>query len=100
MKKIIQTWQMYVNFKVSAEQPSFVKSLKGNTSIKGLTEIIHMIFNDLYSSNHRKLGRFLGIKKEIFAQDYLVKLIDDLLKRKGLEKSQLASYDKKKLIPI
>lgn len=70
-------WQMLVNHDVAPEQLTIINNLDGNTSIKGLKQIIAII-EDLPTSKLRKLAKFLEIDGFII-QDYIRDILDDLL---------------------
>lgn len=89
-------WEMYINHEVSPEQFSIIQSLEGNSSIKGIDQILSII-DDLESSKKRKLAAFLGIEN-FFIQDYIEEIINDLLNVSN-EKSNPLHFDKKALIP-
>lgn len=89
-------WEMYVNHEVAPEQFSIIQSLDGNSSIKGIDQILSII-DDLDSSKKRKLAAFLGIEN-FFIQDYIEEIINDLLNFSS-EKNNPLHFDKKALIP-
>lgn len=70
-------WEMYVNHEVSPEQFTLIQGLNGNTSIKGIDQILSII-SELPSSKKRRLATYLGIE-DYFIQDYIQDLINDLL---------------------
>ncbi|MCY4562270.1 MAG: hypothetical protein OXC03_08270 [Flavobacteriaceae bacterium] len=55
-----------------------VEGLDGNTSIKGIKDIIYIIENELNSNKRRKLADFLNISQH-FIQDYVSQIIKDLM---------------------
>jgi len=78
-------WEMYVNHEVSPEQFTLIQDLDGNTSIKGIDQILSTI-DELVSSKKRKLAAYLGIEN-FFIQDYIQDIINDL------------HFDRKSLVP-
>jgi len=89
-------WEMYVNHEVAPEQLILIQNLEGNTSIKGIDQILSMI-DELVSNKKRKLASFLGIEA-FFIQDYIQDIISDLLNASGIENNAL-HFDKKNLVP-
>ncbi len=76
-QKEYPSWEMLVNYKVPQDQLNLIKELEGNTSIKGIDQILSII-DDLNSSQRRKLAVYLGIEDTI-TQDYVNDIIEDLL---------------------
>lgn len=70
-------WLMLVNHDVAPEELMIVNALDGNTSIKGLKQIIAII-EELPTSKLRKLAKFLEIESFII-QDYIRDILNDLL---------------------
>ncbi|HAY3552832.1 hypothetical protein KRE47_07875 [Elizabethkingia meningoseptica] len=89
-------WEMYVNHEISPEQFTLIQGLDGNTSIKGIDQIL-LIIDELTSSKKRKLASFLGIEN-FFIQDYIQDIINDLLNASDAE-DKVLHFDKKNLIP-
>jgi len=73
-------WEMLVNHEVSPDQLKIIDDLDGDTSIKGITQLITIIENDLPKSKVRKLAVYLGIS-DYFKQDYIREILDDLLSK-------------------
>lgn len=88
-------WEMYVNHEVAPEQFILIQELDGNTSIKGINQIL-LIVDELTSSKKRKLAVYLGIEN-FFIQDYIEEIINDLLNAPGTENEAL-HFDKKTLV--
>lgn len=89
-------WEMYVNHEVSPDQLSLVQGLEGNTSIKGIDQIL-LIIDELTSSKKRKLASFLEIEN-FFILDYIQDIINDLLNASVSENKAL-HFDKRSLVP-
>ena len=70
-------WEMLVNHDVAPEQLTIIDSLVGNTSIKGIKQII-LIIEELPRAKLRKLAQFLEIESFII-QDYIRDILKDLL---------------------
>jgi hypothetical protein len=70
-------WEMLVNHDVAPEQLTIIDNLDGNTSIKGIKQIISII-EDLPRAKLRKLAKFLEIDSFII-QDYIRDILNDLL---------------------
>lgn len=70
-------WEMLVNHDVAPEQLTIIDNLDGNTSIKGIKQIISII-EDLPRNKLRKLAKFLEIDSFII-QDYIRDILNDLL---------------------
>ncbi len=95
-KDKFENWEMYVNHEVSPEQFTIIQALDGNTSIKGIDQILTII-DELVSSKKRKLATFLGIEN-FFIQDYIQVIIDDLLNASS-EEDKVLHFDMKSLVP-
>ena len=89
-------WEMYVNHEVSPEQFTLIQALDGNTSIKGIDQLLPII-DELVSSKKRKLAAYLGIEN-FFIQDYIQDIINDLLNA-PTEEDKALHFDKKTLVP-
>lgn len=89
-------WEMYVNHEVAPEQLTLIQGLDGNTSIKGIDQILSMV-DELISSKKRKLAAYLGIEN-FFIQDYIQEIINDLLNASGVE-DNILHFDKRALVP-
>ena len=89
-------WEMYVNHEVSPEQFTLIQALDGNTSIKGIDQLLPII-DELVSSKKRKLAAYLGIEY-FFIQDYIQDIINDLLNA-PTEEDKALHFDKKTLVP-
>ena len=89
-------WEMYVNHEVSPEQFTLIDALDGNTSIKGIDQIL-IIIDELVSNKKRKLAAYLGIES-FFIQDYIQDIINDLLNAPN-EENKALHFDKKTLVP-
>lgn len=89
-------WEMYVNHEVSPEQFTLIQDLDGNTSIKGIDQILSFV-DELVSRKKRKLATFLGIES-YFIQDYIQEIINDLLNASS-EEDKALHFDRKTLIP-
>ena len=89
-------WEMYVNHEVAPEQLILIHGLDGNTSIKGIAQILSII-DDLTSSKKRKLASYLEIEN-FFIQDYFQEIINDLLNASNVEDIAL-HFDKRTLVP-
>ncbi|MBG6063188.1 hypothetical protein IWX83_002998 [Flavobacterium sp. CG_9.1] len=89
-------WEMYVNHEVAPEQLTLIQGLDGNTSIKGIDQILSII-DDLTSSKKRRLASYLGIEN-FFIQDYIQEIINDLLNASNVEDKAL-HFDKRTLVP-
>ena len=89
-------WEMFVNHEVSPEQFTIIQALDGNTSIKGIDQLLSII-DELVSSKKRKLAAYLGIEN-FFIQDYIQEIINDLLNASNEEDNAL-HFDKKTLVP-
>jgi hypothetical protein len=85
-------WEMYVNHEVSPEQFKLIQALDGNTSIKGIDQILSVV-----SSKKRKLAAYLGIEI-FFIQDYIQDIINDLLNASS-EEDKALHFDRKSLVP-
>lgn len=70
-------WEMLINHDVAPEQLTIIDNLDGNTSIKGIKQIISII-EDLPRAKLRKLAKFLEIESFII-QDYIRDILNDLL---------------------
>ncbi len=90
-------WEMHVNHDITPDQLKLINNLDGNTSIKGVAQIISIIENDLTSNKRRKLASYLGIEN-FFIQDYIEDIINDLLHVTSSEDKPL-NFDSKTLIP-
>lgn len=95
-KDKFSNWEMYVNHEVAPEQFTLIQNLDGNTSIKGIDQILSII-DELVSSKKRKLAAYLGIE-DFFIQDYIQEIISDLLNFSN-EVDKTIHFDLKKLIP-
>lgn len=89
-------WEMYVNHEVAPEQLTLIQGLDGNTSIKGIDQLLSII-DELTSSKKRKLAASLGIEN-FFIQDYIQEIINDLLNASNVEDKAI-HFDKKTLVP-
>lgn len=89
-------WEMYVNHEVSPEQFTLIQSLDGNTSIRGIDQILSIV-DELVSSKKRKLAAYLGIEN-FFIQDYIQEIINDLLNASN-EEDKALHFDRKTLVP-
>lgn len=89
-------WEIYVNHEVAPEQLTLIQGLDGNTSIKGIDQIL-MIIDELASNKKRKLASYLGIEN-FFVQDYIQDIINDLLNATGIE-DNILHFDRKTLVP-
>ncbi|MNR07962.1 hypothetical protein D3C85_1240960 [compost metagenome] len=74
---------MLVNHDVAPEQLTIIDNLDGNTSIKGLKQILSIIEN-LPRTKLRKLAKFLEIDSFII-QDYIRDILNDLLTNSDLK---------------
>jgi hypothetical protein len=70
-------WEMLVNHDIAPEQLTIIDNLEGNTSIKGIKQIISII-EELPRIKLRKLAKFLEIDNFII-QDYIRDILNDLL---------------------
>lgn len=95
-KDTFPNWEMYVNHEVSPEQFTMIEALDGNTSIKGIDQLLSII-DELPSSKKRKLATYLGIEN-FFIQDYIQDIITDLLNASG-EEDEALHFDRKTLVP-
>lgn len=95
-KDKFSNWEMYVNHEVSPEQFTLIQGLDGNTSIKGIDQILAIV-DELLSSKKRKLAAYLGIES-FFIQDYIQEIINDLLNASNVEDKTL-HFDGKSLVP-
>lgn len=95
-KEQFSNWEMLVNHEISPDQLSLIEGLEGNTSIRGIKQILHIIENDFTSNQRRKLATFLGIG-EYFKQDYILDIVHDLLD--GANKDDTIPFDKEDLTP-
>lgn len=95
-KEQYDNWEMLVNHEISPDQLSLIENLDGNTSIKGIKQIISIIENDLKTYQVRKLAKYLGISDYI-KQDYIKDIIEDLLINSG-ENGNI-TFDPNELIP-
>ena len=95
-KEQFSNWEMLVNHEISPDQLSLIEGLEGNTSIRGIKQILHIIENDFTSNQRRKLATFLGIG-EYFKQDYILDIVQDLLD--GANKDDTIPFDKEDLTP-
>lgn len=91
-----QFWEMYVNHEVSPEQFTLIQGLDGDTSIKGIDQILSIV-DELVSSKKRKLAAYLGIEN-FFIQDYIQEIINDLLNASN-EEDKALHFDRKTLVP-
>lgn len=57
-------WEMYVNHEVSPEQFTLIQGLDGDTSIKGIDQILSIV--DELVSSKRKLAAYLGIENFLY----------------------------------
>ncbi|MES2267052.1 MAG: hypothetical protein V4520_09845 [Bacteroidota bacterium] len=89
-------WEIYVNHEVAPEQLTLIQGLDGNTSIKGIDQIL-MIIDELASNKKRKLASYLGIEN-FFIQDYIQDIINDLLNATDIE-DNILHFDRKTLVP-
>lgn len=87
---------MYVNHEVSPEQFTLIQGLDGDTSIKGIDQILSIV-DELVSSKKRKLAAYLGIEN-FFIQDYIQEIINDLLNASN-EEDKALHFDRKTLVP-
>lgn len=94
-KNKFPNWEMYINHEVSPEQFELIQALDGNTSIKGIDQILSIV-DELGSSKKRKLSVYLGIEN-FFIQDYIQEIINDLLNASS-EKYKSLHFDSKLLI--
>ncbi|MBX3257155.1 MAG: hypothetical protein KF862_23670 [Chitinophagaceae bacterium] len=95
-KEKFPNWEMYVNHEVSPEQLTIIQALDGNTSIKGIDQLLSII-DELVSSKKRKLAAYLGIES-FFIQDYIQDIINDLLNASA-EEDKAIHFDKRTLVP-
>jgi hypothetical protein len=95
-KDKFSNWEMFVNHEVAPEQFTLIQNLDGNTSIKGIDQILSII-DELVSSKKRKLAAYLGIE-DFFIQDYIQEIISDLLNFSN-DVDNTIHFDLKKLIP-
>jgi len=95
-KEKFPNWEMYVNHEVSPEQLTIIQALDGNTSIKGIDQLLSII-DELVSSKKRKLAAYLGIES-FFIQDYIQDIINDLLNASA-EEDKALHFDKRTLVP-
>ncbi len=58
---------------------SAINSLKKDSSPVGLKNLLQIV-DELSSFQKREIGNYLNIEKELFAQDYLKEIIEDLIK--------------------
>ena len=86
---------MYVNHEVAPAQLNLILELDGNTSIKGIGQILAIV-DDLVSSKKRRLAIFLGIE-QFFIQDYVRDIVSDLLNHSATE-NQSIHFDRKWLL--
>lgn len=89
-------WEMYVNHEVAPEQLTIIQALDGNTSIKGIDQLLSII-DELVSNKKRKLAAYLGIES-LFIQDYIQDIINDLLNASD-EEDKALHFDKRTLVP-
>jgi len=87
---------MYVNHEVSPDQFTLIQSLEGDTSIRGIDQILSII-DELVSSKKRRLAAYLGIEN-YFIQDYIQDIINDLLNAPN-EEDKTLHFDRKTLVP-
>ena len=72
-------WMFVTNNDIPEWAISKIKSLKNDTTQIGLKNILQFI-EELSSSQKREIGSYLNVEKELFAQDYLKEIIEDLIK--------------------
>lgn len=90
-------WAFITNHDVSPELIETITRLKQDAQILGLRNIIALI-EELDTYKRRKLGEYLKIDKEYFAQDYIGEILEDLLKDDGSEDKQV-EYTKPPYVP-
>lgn len=89
-------WEMLVNHDVAPEQLTIIDNLDGNTSIKGIKQIISII-EDLPRTKLRKLAKFLEIENFVI-QDYIRDILNDLLTN-SIVNDQIIKYKHAPYIP-
>lgn len=89
-------WEMLVNHDVAPEQLTIIDSLVGNTSIKGIKQIISII-EELPRAKLRKLAQFLEIESFII-QDYIRDILKDLL-NSSIVNEEIIKYKHAPYIP-
>ena len=96
-KSEFPNWEIIINHEVSPDQLKLVGKLSVNTHIKGISQILHIIENELNHSQRRRLATFLGIE-DYYKEDYIEEIIQDLLTR--AKNVDFISYNKSDLVPL
>jgi len=74
-----KNWMFVTNNDIPEWGISKINKLKKNSSQIGLENILQIV-DELPSYQRRELGNYLNIGNELFAQDYLKEIIEDLIK--------------------
>ncbi len=72
-------WMFVTNNDIPEWAIKKINSLKKDSSPVGLKNLLQIV-DELSSFQKRELGNYLNVEKELFAQDYLKEIIEDLIK--------------------
>jgi hypothetical protein len=96
-QKLYPGWSIVINNEIDPDYDLFVKTLNSKASVIGTAQLLEMIEN-LKNFQQKKLGEHLKMEKDFFSQDYLEKILEDLLVSE-VDTNKI-SYDKNTLISV
>jgi len=74
-----KNWMFVTNNDIPAWAIKKINSLKNDSITVGLKNLLQIV-DELSSFQKREIGNYLNLEKELFAQDYLKEIIEDLIK--------------------
>jgi hypothetical protein len=74
-----KNWMFVTNNDIPEWAINKINSLKKDSSQIGLKNLLQIVY-ELSSYQKRAIGNYLNVPKELFAQDYLKEIIEDLIK--------------------
>jgi len=74
-----KNWMFVTNNDIPEWAIKKIHSLKKDSSPVGLKNLLQIV-DELSSYQKREIGNYLNVPKELFAQDYLKEIIEDLIK--------------------
>jgi hypothetical protein len=85
-------WTVYVNHDPAPEEIKFVDQLKQGSKVVGLTQIVHMVEQELTSTQRRRVCELLRIPAALVETDLVDGLLEDVLR--ASDQDAIIDYEK------